>query len=272
MAEQASWRESVARAKQGSLSTMEGRFEIADASFEQIPQREQGGDQRSDQKRRGIVDHGELLRQFGEEVGIELPTLREYRGVVFWWGARPPRNLSWSALREGMREYEMGADFREWLKGKNPKNGTVWTVDELRAKWGRPQTNTGRINGAIANKIAEDPEARREAAKALEKHYTQEAKERSRMRRQREAENAGGEDALSRKEQRAQANEVVSVARGAASSLRYVASQADAMSSDERLAESLTAALEEAISYAEGALRILSGETISDKELAEWTS
>jgi hypothetical protein len=124
---------------------------------------------------------------------------------------------------------------------------------------------------SVVKQISEDPKARAEATKAMEAHYEKQAKESAKRKREAEVDRAGGEEELSHKELKLRAAEVVNVARGAASSLRYVASMSDEFSSHLDVVEALEPPLEEAISYAEGALRILGGEAISDEDLRELT-
>jgi hypothetical protein len=154
------WKQSVARARKGVGKTIEGPFEIALASFEQIPPRGQG---------RSTDDHGDLLRQFAADVGIEESTLQGYRAIVTWWGKEksPPGDLSWSALKEAQSEYDTSGAFRKWLRGQGkPANGHRWTIDELRSKWGKARTRSPKAAAAV--EALRDPELAREVVEELD--------------------------------------------------------------------------------------------------------
>lgn len=116
--------------------------------------------------------------------------------------------------------------------------------------------------------IADDA-SRASLGRAFDEHYTKKAQESAARKREKEVERKGGEDEHAEYQRRQHVTEVVSVARGATSGWRFVASQFRSLELDGGVIGELNALIDET----EGFLNLLSAALnegdVTDAEFAE---
>lgn len=129
------------------------------------------------------------------------------------------------------------------------------------------------LRNAPPEEIAElldTPEIRTKVNRALDTHYTDQARKTTARVRAKDVERKGGEDEHAAYEERQRVAELVSVVRGAASALRFAAGQARALRLDEDDsggADELRASLEEILGFAEMLREFLAGREITDEDI-----
>jgi hypothetical protein len=131
------------------------------------------------------------------------------------------------------------------------------------------QTRAKKVAREQPEALVEDPETRRSLTRALDKHYTEQAKQSAKHKRDKEVERKGGEDEYADHQHRQHIAEVVSVARGATSGWRFVAGQLKSLDLDSGAADELTALADETEGFLSMFRSVLAGEEISDSDLAE---
>lgn len=175
--------------------------------------------------------------------------------------------LTWAeAARRIKRSEDWVADIVRWrTTPEDRREGrTPWAADSP-ARTERAAKQVARENPAA---IIADPEARREIGRALDEHYTEQAKKSATHRRDKEVERKGGENEYTEHQERHQVAEVVNVARGATSGWRFVAGQVRALTLDAGATEELAALADETEGFVSMLRSLLRGEEITDAALA----
>src|SRR5262245_22937131 len=87
-----SWDQLVSAGRQAAQAEGDAKWALGDLALEAEPMGSRGGEPT------GAL---ERLREYGEAIGVELETLRDYRAVAHSWpdGARAPLDASWTAHR-----------------------------------------------------------------------------------------------------------------------------------------------------------------------------
>jgi hypothetical protein len=155
----ASWKQSVTKARTALLKTFEGRMVAAEASFEQV--------------RPNNSHRDGTLAQFARDIGIEYPTLVEYRIVWLWLGEDDryiPVIRSYSVAKEAANSKQWSkrsaTEFVEALNnaekvvrcsGYEPYFFDEWTVDAVRAVLLGQQPKKTLLVQMTAIETGEDP-------------------------------------------------------------------------------------------------------------------
>lgn len=117
--------------------------------------------------------------------------------------------------------------------------------------------------------LLDTPEVRANVSKALDRHYRQRATEAVAKRRERDVEDIGGAEAHAEHVRGQRIAEVVNVMRGVVSGLRFAASQTRELDlNPEAEAEEIARLADEASGFADMLRASLSGEPITDDDLA----
>lgn len=119
--------------------------------------------------------------------------------------------------------------------------------------------------------LIEDPETRASLTRALDEHYTKQADTLRENKREREVERKGGEDEHAEYERRQRVGEVVSVARGAASALKFVAGQVKPLGiaeDDSGVSGELAEIVDEISGFVSLLRSYLGGGEITDEQIA----
>jgi hypothetical protein len=114
-----------------------------------------------------------------------------------------------------------------------------------------------------------DPETRQSLGRALDEHYTEQAKQSASRKRDKEVERKGGEGEFADHQHRQQIAEVINVARGATSGWRFVAGQVRTLNLDSGATEELASLADETEGFVSMLRSLLRGEEITDDALAE---
>jgi hypothetical protein len=156
------WAESVGRARAGLTKSFQGRMEIAEASFEQVP---------PDGKNAG----GRTLAEFAEDAGVEYAALDNYRQVWRWLEEdfRITSEIGFTVALEAMKAGEMVETIVERQKQDPPegyKRGTVGAHNTARELEGlSEEMRAKRVENAERDVLAAEVASRKssESAKAL---------------------------------------------------------------------------------------------------------
>jgi transposase len=120
--------------------------------------------------------------------------------------------------------------------------------------------------------ILDTPEIRANVSKALDRHYRQRAETASVARRERQADDRGGEEVLVESEHVQRLAEIVNVLRGAVSGLRFAASQAKGLElerDETGAAQEMERLVEEIVGFGSMLRDYLAGQTITDEDIAQ---